>query len=827
MRSGLVKEDAVAYGEVREHKSGGRAFILVLAAGVFLSLAVPWVSGQTAAKVKVKVQTANIRAEASMTATAVSVVRLGTVLEVVQRTGDWFKIKIPGGTATGYIHNSVVEEVKTETAPSAAPPPAARVEPPKSQTETPTPRSTAPPPVQSAAGPAADKEQAQMSGLEAKIKTGSRALLTLVQAMKPKVSEGQGTRQVKTAKIITARCQVLETNLQGARVIHSPLIGEEFAVLSQSDSFTKVRLRDGREGWITESCLQIFSKTETVKKVVYTGITGADQGNFLKVAEGFFSKLVQQKLFADEIAASYAKRVDISQPEKSRMAAMAERIRSYFEPAANFYNQYIAGQNAKVKEGRFLAEALSGWANLLLGTANYGSQLLSGASSKENGMTIDLDAGGSLALNESSKVDLSLSQVSDVIGTPYSSTTVAAGYAFRGGDSLNGRAAASYNAFSDPGRTENSFGRFSLGGGGDYRLSEKTNLNLDYAFTNQAYSEVSNEGYSSHQVRFGGLVKQSASSRIAFQLRANMESSKSEFHNFLNLEPAVTYEKTGDNSRFGLNGRMELYAFGEAKENNYTRTQIALTSERSQKDSITSLDGGLALKSFANSAPSSYLQIRLKYSRSRSANGDRNFTATATTDLYTNEPANSLTDIRLDYGANSAALFYNVGLYSRIWHKPAWGTFSSRPFVFDFLGRLGFNLKYLRIGPTLGIHALVSAEEGVKLIARKGNVFRLGAAADAEIPLPRGGRLNLSAWYEYGFTYENALYAYGGDLLQRHPTNLQLRGDFSLPVLADLEIVGQVDFYKIATGLDKTFDYNPVTSNTKLKLLVGIRYRYN
>jgi len=822
----IKEEDAVIHGEIRDHRSGKRIFILVLTAGVLLFSSVPWISGQAAARVKVKVQAANIRSAASLTAPAVAVVKFGAVLEVIQRTEDWFKIKIPGGTATGFIYYTVVDEVKTDTQPAATPPPG-RVEPPKTQAETPTPRPAAPPPVYAPSGPAADKEQAQMAGLETRIRTGSSALLTIAQAMKPKESEGQSIRQVRTAKIITARCQVLETDLPGARVIHTPLIGEEFPVLGQSDSFTRIRLRDGREGWITESCLQIFSKTETVKRVVYTGITPAESANFLKVAEGLFAKLVQQKLFADEIAAAYARREDVPQAEKTRMAAMAGRIRGYFEPAANFYNRFIAGQSADVQEGRSLAESLSAWANLLLGTANYGSQLLSGISSKENGMTIDLDAGASLALSDASKVNLSAAQVSDVIGTPYRSTTVAAGYDFRGGDDLSARAGASYNAYSDPNETGNSYGRFSLSGGGDYRLSPKADLNFDYAFTNHAYSETGNDGYSSHQIRFGGLVRSSAASRFAFHLRANLESSESEFHHFTNLEPALSYEKRGTDSRFGLNGRMEMYTFPDSEENSFTRTQIGFLTEKSGGDRHASFDGGVALKSYPDNTPASYTQIRLKYARSRSGEADKNFSATVTTDLYGNAPANSLTDIRLDHGAYSSALFYNVGLYSRIWHKPGWGTYASRPFVLDLLGRLGFNLKYVRIGPSVSVHALISSEEGVELIARKGNVFRLGGTADAEIPLPRGGRLNLSAWYEYGFAYENTLYSYGGDLLQRHPTSLQLRGDFALPIFSALELVGQVEYYKIETGMDETFGFNPVTSNTKLKLLVGIRYRYN
>ena len=360
----------------------------------------------------------------------------------------------------------------------------------------------------------------------------------------------------------------------------------------------KVKLRDGREGWIIESCIQVFSKSETVKKIVYSGISGADQGNFLKVADGIFARLVQNKLFADEIAASFAAREDLPPQDKIQMVARAERIRGYFTPAADTYNLYLAGQSAAVMEGRKFSEALSGWANLLLGSANYGAQILSGASSSENGMTIDLSAGGSLELNPSSKLDLSVAQLSDVIDTPYSSTTVGAGYDFRGSGGLNARAAASYNAYSDSAESGNSYGRITLSGSGGYRLSEKTDLNLDYAFMNHAYNEAGNDGYSSHAIRFGGLFRPTASSQIAFHLRANLESSESEFHQFTNLEPAVSYEKTMDNGRFAIGGRMEMFTFGDAEENNFSRTQLEVTSERSNRDILTTLDGGLAFKSF-------------------------------------------------------------------------------------------------------------------------------------------------------------------------------------------------------------------------------------
>ena len=88
--------------------------LIVLVAGAFAGAAV---------QVKVKVQLANVRKTADMTAPILIQVSQGAVLDVVEKTGDWYKVSltIGGVPATGFLHSSVVEEIAAGTAPAPAP----------------------------------------------------------------------------------------------------------------------------------------------------------------------------------------------------------------------------------------------------------------------------------------------------------------------------------------------------------------------------------------------------------------------------------------------------------------------------------------------------------------------------------------------------------------------------------------------------------------------------------------------------------------------------------------------------------------------------------
>jgi len=92
--------------------------LLLLVAGAFAG---------DAGRIRIKVQTANVRRAADLSAPVLTQVSLGTVFDVVEKIGDWYKVTVTaGGVPTvGYLHLSVVEEVAEAAAPAPTAPPAA------------------------------------------------------------------------------------------------------------------------------------------------------------------------------------------------------------------------------------------------------------------------------------------------------------------------------------------------------------------------------------------------------------------------------------------------------------------------------------------------------------------------------------------------------------------------------------------------------------------------------------------------------------------------------------------------------------------------------
>jgi opacity protein-like surface antigen len=78
---------------------------------------------------KVKVQSANVRAEADAAAPVIAKVSAGTLLEAAGRDGAWYEVTVnnaSGKEVSGYIHNSVVEVLTSDEEAEEAPRPEAR-----------------------------------------------------------------------------------------------------------------------------------------------------------------------------------------------------------------------------------------------------------------------------------------------------------------------------------------------------------------------------------------------------------------------------------------------------------------------------------------------------------------------------------------------------------------------------------------------------------------------------------------------------------------------------------------------------------------------------
>jgi hypothetical protein len=161
---------------------------------------------------------------------------------------------------------------------------------------------------------------------------------------------------------------------------------------------------------------------------------------------------------------------------------------------------------------------------------------------------------------------------------------------------------------------------------------------------------------------------------------------------------------------------------------------------------------------------------------------------------------------------------------------------SASPSIVDLSGKFGFKVGPIRIGPTVGLHAILDFDED-EIFKRDGNLFRLGGVAEGTILLPKMINISLMLAYDYGsygsvYNEELSIETYTGEitigeLQERHPTTLQFTSTISAPLVHNLELIGRISYYKINTDMDETISINPIEFTKQMSFQLGIRYRYN
>jgi len=91
--------------------------VLVMAGLLFLSV----FSYADTFKVRITVEKANVRLKPTKDSTIIKTLPFGVILEAEKKIGDWYYIKLHqndmGIVVTGYIHQTIVEEIKEENKP--------------------------------------------------------------------------------------------------------------------------------------------------------------------------------------------------------------------------------------------------------------------------------------------------------------------------------------------------------------------------------------------------------------------------------------------------------------------------------------------------------------------------------------------------------------------------------------------------------------------------------------------------------------------------------------------------------------------------------------
>ena len=666
----------------------------------------------------------------------------------------------------------------------------------------------------------------ELSNLEKKVRAESIALNSLIKKVHPDYSEKLESVKITKLKIVSNQCRVHETIQRSSQRLYSPTINEEFKIIDHDDNYYHIELGDGRDGWIHESCGQRI--TETIEqKNIGSLLSDSDIGKYLDFSEKIFIKIEENKILADRI---------IEKNKLSKNNKSYKKINKYYSLAVGIYNKYLKARKAYIVENFPLEKRFSGSTELLLGKSNHHQNFLDGIKTEFDEGNRDFALLGGFIINKSSQVNVSFTSKSEVLQTPYKTKNYGIGFNFSGIKKLLLSTNINYNSYDDAFTLNNDYGRFQFDANARHQLSPKANFRYHYSFLKNNYKLDDTGDYSNQKLSAIANLKLNTITKLVISMLANFENSDSEYHKFNRLLPSISYQRKIGDKRTNLKFRFENLVFKELELRDYNRMVLSYLVKNRNINKRKTTDLSVSAKTYPNNDISDYYQIKTKFSSSIIGKKSKRKSLALYTNIYPNATDNSFTDFRYDYNVTSTA-FFNLSAYYRLWHNNFSGdsdsTAITSPHIIDLSSKFGFKVGPIRLGPTIGMHAILDFDKD-KVFKQDGNLLRFGGVAEGTILLPKMINISLMIAYDYGSVYNNEIILdeYTGEmkiigLQERHPTTLQFTSTISAPLVHNLELVGRISYYKINTDMDETISINPIEFTKQMSFQLGIRYRYN
>lgn len=679
-----------------------------------------------------------------------------------------------------------------------------------------------------------EREQiARLQHLEKDIHRTTLTLLSLLRSIQDDdLTVGYGG-SVSKAKTIKEGSGVHETMEVSSRILYTPAMHEEFEVLEIRDQMIRIRLQDGREGWIGENNVQIISNEIPSGKSVKTAMPVVQQRETMQMVERLFQTIMEKKEKAVTLYEQLVKETDASGPANDTARGLLDRIRKYTDYAAKFYHEFnTAYLSSKASRSTFW-ENLRTETELLFGKQTYQTKYLFLPDDKQSDQNVQLSLSGNYQIDSTSDLDVSFSHKKDIIQTPFKTADVNIKYRKRLNSNWNVNGGLQLNSYRDEANPINDFNRFNLVGNGSYTPSAASRLDFHYAFLLNTFTELDSNSFNHHRLNASFEHNLNPFDQLLLRFQSQFSSSEQSHHNFTYIQPHLTFHRSTEKIKFETTALYELFAYSDLSRHTFHHTAFNVTRQIRHPRTLGGWELGIRNKYFPENRSAGFWRLRGKWlhNTSRGMSG----TLTVYTQFHPKLADNDYTDFRLDLNSYSSGPPLMLSAYFRAWHLPGdtdEGSGIVKSHVLDLYGKVRFKLWRIRLGPTIGAHITISGADSIDGLKREGNVLRLGCTADVDHRWPGGMQISFQGTYEHGFVYYHEITKnqfeeiIKGDLQERHPTTLQLLCRFAVPVLNLFDVTARLKFYIINSDLDERFTFKPIKHNKHFSFMVGIRHTY-
>jgi len=682
---------------------------------------------------------------------------------------------------------------------------------------------------------AESKNELSQIGADMKIKTV--ALLKLIKAMET-VSP---VANVGIAKVIRAQAAVRETETPESSILFQADIEDELPVVDKREHVYRVRLEDGRTGWIHERDVQILTRSAEKKPP-------SDTKMLFTVAVRIMQDIREQHARAGTVITLLHKTyIALSsdeqqkyRPEYQAAVRIGKTIEQYHGYASRFFSPYApyAERSLPPTAARPDKTALNGQISLDIGQSAYESAKENSESSR------NLQANATWILNNTSRLVANLGHRREVMQTPFTTTDVLLGYSRQLKNSMRLNSRLGYLHYDDQNLNRNDFGQLQADVQMEYGLTGGARLSGAFSHIRKSFRQSGGNDFVSNQFNLNTIFKNGNKSETAYNLRGILQSSDISFLHFNQITPRMRYLlRRSPQSNFSVVTEVDYIGYTkEARNNSYVKESADFQWTTNAIGGEKTRIARLAFKQFPNNNQFNYLRAGGDLSwRTGTAGIGTSTSVYALFNWFTSngKSQTDFLDLRLDRNGVEKTYFVDASLFNRLWTQV--DPKQQQNHLLDLYSRAGpvFSgtrlgsvlVNRLKVGLILGGHVLYGS--GGNFIKKDGNSLRFGLGFDASAAWKQTTG-TFSGSFEKSVVYGNEIEINPwtgqmeiGKVVPRSPVSIQFRCDTRTPVGRDWDIRFNLSYYNIRPDVNDKTSINPLERRTKFKLFLGLVHRFD
>ena len=460
--------------------------------------------------------------------------------------------------------------------------------------------------------------------------------------------------------ISSANCQVYESQFDTEYPIFSPNINDELLILSEDDNWFEIKLKDGRNAWIEESCGQKTIRSEKKKVGRLKSIN--NKNDQIQLASFVMEEIKILSIEAEKKSKKIRENKRSTPQDLEQLSSLNGQINKFKSLTESAYIQYLVPELDAVNYLNLL-DKFSFLGELQLGASDFSMVFGENSKISQKGLIGDFLVDLKYKLNNQSQANFILSNSNDIIQTPFTNTMVEAGYksAYK---KLRFNSAISLNKYNDKFNAFNQYNRIGFKLGANQKIGNKSTINFNYLLNANNYALFEGINFSNHSINLSTISVLSASKSLNVNLRTNIQAGEEERRNFILFFPELKYNIRKQNATNQYFFSYQKYSFNNLELRDTDRLMLGIRNSKRGTSKSSNRYLGLSAKLFQNKPTFNYYQLDSRFSSNWTKNKSFFTSSAFRINYYPLQNNLNYTDLQFSLGSNGS-LFYNFSSFNR------------------------------------------------------------------------------------------------------------------------------------------------------------------